>query len=152
MMTAASTDALIAGHIQKTPDVCGGDARVADHRIPVWVLVLQKKMGQTDADILVNYPTLTAEDLAASWAYYQKEPLEIEQLIWLNDTAGNELPGTPPPTGAIIAGKLLGMSDADVMAAFDPPLTSAELSAAWQTYLAAPADVERAMAAIRRAG
>jgi uncharacterized protein (DUF433 family) len=152
MTATTATNALIAGRIEKTPDVCGGDARVANHRIPVWGLVLQKKFGLSDADILVNYPTLTADDLAASWAYYQKEPLEIEQLIWLNDTAGNVPSGTPAPASLIISGKQLGLSDADVMAAFDPPLTPADLSAAWQSYLAAPADVEREISVVRRAG
>jgi uncharacterized protein (DUF433 family) len=151
MTTTTSTDALIAGRIEKTPGFCGGDARIANHRIPVWGLVLQKKFGLSDADILVNYPTLAAEDLTAAWAYYQKEPLEIEQLIWLNDTAGNVSSGTPAPAGLIISGKQLGLSDADVMEAFDPPLTPADLAAAWQAYLAAPADVERDISAIRRA-
>jgi uncharacterized protein (DUF433 family) len=141
-----------AGRIQKTPGVCGGAACVGDHRIPVWLLVLKKKMGQSDADILAGYPALTADDLAACWAYYQQEPLEIERLIWLNDTAGNVPPGAPVPAGVIIAGKLLGLSDAEVMDAFDQPLTPTDLSAAWQAYFAAPARVEREIAATRRAG
>jgi uncharacterized protein (DUF433 family) len=152
MTATTEIDALITARIQKTPNVCGGDARIANHRVPVWGLVLQKKFGLSDANILVNYPTLTTEDLMAAWAYYQKEPLEIEQRIWLNDTAGNEPSGVPPPASVVIAGKQLGLSDADVMEAFDPPLTPADLSAAWRAYLAAPADVEREISAIRRAG
>ena len=109
-------------------------------------------MGQSDADILADYPMLTADDLAACWAYYQKEPLEIEQLIWLNDTAGNVSPGTAVPAAVIIAGKQLGLSDAQIMEGFDEPLTPAALSAAWREYLAAPARVEREIAAARRAG
>jgi uncharacterized protein (DUF433 family) len=130
MTTIASPEIPIAGRIEKTPGVCGGDARVAGHRIPVWLLVLKKKMGQSDANILADYPTLTPDDLAACWGYYQKEPLEIEQLIWLNDTVGNVPPGTPVPAAIIIAGTLLGLSDAQVMEAFDEPLTTAHLSAA----------------------
>jgi uncharacterized protein (DUF433 family) len=152
MTAISSPDLLIAGRVEKTPGVCGGNARVAGHRIPVWLLVLKKKMGRSDADILADYPTLTADDLAACWAYYQKEPLEIEQLIWLNDTAGNVPPGTPAPAAVIIAGKLLGLSDVQVMEGFDEPLTPADLSAAWREYLSAPARVEREIAAARRAG
>jgi uncharacterized protein (DUF433 family) len=152
MAKTAATDWSASERIQKTPGVCGGDARIAGHRIPVWLLVAQKKAGQTDAQILVNYPALTADDLAAAWAYYQAVPLEIERLIWLNDTAANVPAGTSPPASVIIAGKQLGLSDAEVMEAFDPLLTPASLSAAWQVYLAAPAEVEREIAAVRRAG
>ncbi len=118
MPTTTDADALIASRIQKTPGVCGGAARIANHRIPVWVLVVEKKFGASDADILAAHPTITADDLAAAWAYYQREPLEIEQLIWLNDTAGNVPVGAAPPAGVLIAGKQLGLSDADVMEAF----------------------------------
>jgi uncharacterized protein (DUF433 family) len=152
MAAMTSAEALIADRIQKTPGVCGGSARIANHRIPVWLLVVQKKMGQSDANILTNYPALAADDLAAAWAYYQKEPLEIEQLIWLNDTVGDVPPGTPAGVAVIIAGKQLGLSDADVMEAFDPPLTPVDLAAAWQVYLAAPVDMERKIASVRRAG
>jgi uncharacterized protein (DUF433 family) len=151
-MTTSPADDLIATRIQKTPGVCGGDARIANHRIPVWGLIVQKKSGLSDADILANYPSLTTDDLAAAWAYYQREPLEIEQLIWLNDTAGNVPPSSPPPASVIISGKQFGLSDADVMEAFDPPLSPADLAAAWQAYLAAPTAMEREIAAVRRAG
>jgi uncharacterized protein (DUF433 family) len=152
-MTATTpVDSLIADRIKKKPGVCGGAARVGNHRIPVWLLVLKKKMDQSDADILDSYPALTADDLAACWACYQKEPVEIERLIWLNDAAGNIPPGSPVPAAVIIAGKLLGLSDAEVMEAFDEPLTPADLSAAWQAYLASSARVEREIAAVRRAG
>ena len=40
--------ALAAAAIQKTPGVCGGDARVRTTRIPVWLLVLSRRMGRTD--------------------------------------------------------------------------------------------------------
>ena len=46
-MATTATDPLIADRIRKTPGVCGGDARIADHRIPVWLLVVQKKTGRS---------------------------------------------------------------------------------------------------------
>src|SRR5207245_2724666 len=58
-MTTTST------RIQKTPGVCGGDARIGDTRIPVWLLVLARKQGQSDAHLLDGYPSLTAADLDA---------------------------------------------------------------------------------------
>ncbi len=54
--------------IVRTPDVCGGDARVAGTRIPVWVLVQYRQLGATEADLLHMYPTLRSEDLANAWA------------------------------------------------------------------------------------
>ena len=44
--------ALGTSSIEKTPNVCGGDARVRNTRIPVWLLVLQRKFGRSDAEVL----------------------------------------------------------------------------------------------------
>src|SRR5205823_922299 len=35
--------------ITKTPGVCGGDACIRGHRIPVWVLVGYRRLGLPDA-------------------------------------------------------------------------------------------------------
>src|ERR1700730_18006431 len=51
--------------IQKTPDVCGGDACIRNSRIMVWLLVSWKKGGWTDQDFFNNYDSLTFEDLNA---------------------------------------------------------------------------------------
>ena len=75
--------------IQKTPNVCGGQARIRNTRIPVWILVLKRQRGQSDAAVFDSYPTLTPSDLDAAWDYYQRNPVEVEQSIWLNDIAGN---------------------------------------------------------------
>jgi uncharacterized protein (DUF433 family) len=138
--------------IQKTPGVCGGAAHIGNHRIPVWLMVLYKKRGLSDADLLTSYPALTADDLAACWDYYRKEPVEIERHLWYNHAAGNIPPGTAVPAGVIIAGKLLGLSDEEVAAAFDEPLAPDAIAVAWQEYFDAPDRVEREIAASRRAG
>jgi len=70
--------------IQKTPDVCGGDACIRDSRIMVWLLVSCKKNGWTDQDFFDNYESLTADDLNAAWEYYRCYPDEIEEAIRLN--------------------------------------------------------------------
>ncbi|MGB3293973.1 MAG: DUF433 domain-containing protein [Phormidesmis sp.] len=73
--------------IKQTASVCGGDARIASTRIPVWVLVEAKATGYSDADLLTSYPTLTATDLVNAWAYAEAFPKEIEQAISRNEAA-----------------------------------------------------------------
>lgn len=73
--------------IEKTPGVCGGDARVAKTRIPIWVLVEARRLGYSDADILTSYPTVSATALANAWAYAQAYPDEIELAIRRNEAA-----------------------------------------------------------------
>jgi uncharacterized protein (DUF433 family) len=145
-------NALETPAIQKTPGVCGGQARVRDTRIPVWILVLNRKCGEPDASVLRSYPTLTQTDLDAAWDYYQHNPVEIEQSIWLNDVAGNVPDGAPVPTGVIIAGRLLGLDDDAIREAFEPPLTPEQISAAWAEYRAEPVRIGRSLAPLRPAG
>src|SRR4051812_28121063 len=97
--------------IQKTPGVCGGEACIRTTRIPVWLLVLSRRRGRTDSGQLDDYPSLTALDLDACWDYYRDHPIEIEQAIWLNDTATNVPAGKPPPAWVLVSGRLLGLPD-----------------------------------------
>jgi uncharacterized protein (DUF433 family) len=73
--------------IVNTPDVCGGAARVAGTRIPVWTLVRYRQLGATEADLLRSYPTIRSEDLATAWVYYRVHEEEIEQQIVDNEIA-----------------------------------------------------------------
>lgn len=73
--------------ITSTPDVCGGNPRIAGTRIAVWVLVQYRNLGATEADLLRMYPRLRSEDLANAWAYYRIHKAEIEQQILENETA-----------------------------------------------------------------
>jgi uncharacterized protein (DUF433 family) len=138
--------------IEKTPGVCGGKARVRNTRIPVWLLVAHRKFGQSDAEVLDSYPTLTQADLAAAWDYYRDNPVEIEQSIWLNDTAANVPDGSPVPAAVIIAGRLLGLDDATIREAFEPPLPQDAVAAAWAEYRADPARIARDLAALWQVG
>jgi uncharacterized protein (DUF433 family) len=124
--------------VQKTPGVCGGQACVRNTRIPVWMLVLNCKAGEADASVLRNYPSLTQANLDAAWEYYQHYPVEIEQSIWLNDSAGNVRDGVPPPAAVIVAVQLLGLDDVAICEAFEPPLTPEQVAAAWAEYRAEP--------------
>jgi uncharacterized protein (DUF433 family) len=81
-----SLDQTCAG-IEKTPGVCGGDARIAHTRIPVWVLVQARNLGSSEAELLDNYPSLTAIDLTSAWAYATAYPQEIQEAIQVNETA-----------------------------------------------------------------
>src|SRR5690348_12744055 len=76
--------------IQKTPDVCGGDACIRNSRIMVWLLVSFKQSGWSHTKILTNYPTLTEDDLNAAWEYYRLHPAEIEEAIRLNHQDNDE--------------------------------------------------------------
>ncbi|MBI2925950.1 MAG: DUF433 domain-containing protein [Verrucomicrobia bacterium] len=65
--------------VEKTPGVCGGSACIAGTRIPVWGLEEARRLGATEAKLLVSYPTLRAEDLANAWAYVQVHREEIDR-------------------------------------------------------------------------
>ena len=73
--------------IDKTEGVCGGEARFARTRIPVWLLVRQQDLGLTDQEILSDYPTLREEDLHNAWNYYRAHKNEINNLIKENEEA-----------------------------------------------------------------
>jgi uncharacterized protein (DUF433 family) len=67
--------------IEKTPGICGGDARIANTRIPVWLLVGFRKEGVSENRLLEMYPILTLSDLSAAWWYYAEHSEEIESTI-----------------------------------------------------------------------
>ncbi len=73
--------------IDKTGDICGGAARIARTRIPVWLLVRQKQLGIIESEILSDYPTLREEDLHNAWNYYRAHKNEINNLIKENEDA-----------------------------------------------------------------
>jgi uncharacterized protein (DUF433 family) len=71
--------------IDKTPGVCGGEARVVRTRIPVWTLEQARRLGVSEATLLASFPTLRAEDLGNAWAYARQNPDEIDQAISANE-------------------------------------------------------------------
>ncbi|MCT7948971.1 DUF433 domain-containing protein [Ancylothrix sp. C2] len=73
--------------IEKTPNVCGGDACIAGTRIPVWGLVNARRIGYSDNDLLESYPTISAADLVNAWAYAEAFSEEIETAIRENEEA-----------------------------------------------------------------
>ena len=76
----------IATKIVKTPDTCGGDARIDGTRIPVWVLVNYRRQVGSDAELLEAYPSIKLADLDAAWDYAARYPEEIDRAIAENET------------------------------------------------------------------
>ncbi|MBW4625028.1 MAG: DUF433 domain-containing protein [Brasilonema octagenarum HA4186-MV1] len=73
--------------ISKTPGVCGGEACIAGTRIAVWLLVEARRIGISEAQLLQDYPHITAADLVNAWAYADAHPEEIEAVIHANEIA-----------------------------------------------------------------
>jgi uncharacterized protein (DUF433 family) len=76
-----------ASWIEKTPGVCGGDARIRRMRIPVWLLVEMRQRGAPDEEFFLCYPSLTPADLAAAWEYHDRNKAEIADAIYRQDLA-----------------------------------------------------------------
>ena len=73
--------------IERRPGVQGGAPCIVRTRIPVWTLAEFRQMGASDADLLRSYPTLTAQDLANAWAYYDAHRAEVDEEIADNEAA-----------------------------------------------------------------
>jgi uncharacterized protein (DUF433 family) len=71
--------------IENRPGVCGGEPCIVRTRIPVWVLEQARRLGVSEAELLLSYPTLRAEDLANAWAYARSHREEINRQIEENE-------------------------------------------------------------------
>jgi uncharacterized protein (DUF433 family) len=71
--------------ITKTPGVCGGESCIAGTRIAVWLLVEAQQLGIREAQLLQDYPHITAADLVNAWAYADAHPEEITAAIRANN-------------------------------------------------------------------
>jgi uncharacterized protein (DUF433 family) len=71
--------------IESRPGVMGGVACISRTRIPVWLLQQARRLGTSESDLLRDYPTLTAQDLANAWAYVRSHRTEIEEEIEANE-------------------------------------------------------------------
>ena len=71
--------------IEFDPRICGGSARIAGTRIPVWSLESWRRLGAGDGEILRNYPTLQASDLLNAWRYVERHSQEIDREIEENE-------------------------------------------------------------------
>lgn len=73
--------------IEHDSRVCGGEARIAHTRIPVWMLEQARRLGSTEQELLDAYPTLNPQDLTNAWAYAGSHREEIERDILENEEA-----------------------------------------------------------------
>lgn len=73
--------------IESRPGVCGGAPCIVRTRIPVWALAQARLLGVSNAELLRCYPTLRAEDVANTWAYYGAHREEITRQIVENEEA-----------------------------------------------------------------
>lgn len=73
--------------ITKTSGVMGGEACIANTRLPVWLFANLREQGATDADILEAYPHLSAADLVNVWAYADAHAEEIAAAMIAQEAA-----------------------------------------------------------------
>jgi type III restriction enzyme len=73
--------------VTHTPGVMGGSARIGDTRVAVWNVVRFRQLGLRDADILKQYPELSAAELHAAFRYYASHRAEIDRDILENERA-----------------------------------------------------------------
>ncbi len=68
--------------IVKTPDTCGGRARIAGTRIKVeYVYNWVERQGMTPAQVVKEYPQLSMAQVHAALAYYWSHQDEIQRDI-----------------------------------------------------------------------
>ncbi len=82
-----SNDVQTPSWIEKSPGVCGGDARIRNTRHSVSGLVEWRRLGLTDDLILGRHPDLSPADLEATWSYFEEHRDEIERAIRENEDA-----------------------------------------------------------------
>jgi uncharacterized protein (DUF433 family) len=71
---------IISSHISKDPDVCGGRACIAGHRIRVMDIVVWYEFRKYSADeIVAMFPGITLGDVHAALMYYFDHPQEIQK-------------------------------------------------------------------------
>ena len=73
--------------IESIPGVQGGDPCIVRTRIPVWVLEQARRLGVSEAELLLDYPSLRAEDLVNAWAYVRAHRAEIDHQIEEQESA-----------------------------------------------------------------
>lgn len=76
--------------IERTPGVCGGAARVAGTRIPVWTIERFRQLGASVQDLLTYFPTLSAAQVERALDYARTNPHEISEEILQNESLQDE--------------------------------------------------------------
>jgi uncharacterized protein (DUF433 family) len=72
-------DTVATHRITKTPDICGGRACIAGHRIRVMDIVVWHEIrGYSPDEVVDMFPGITLADVHAALAYYFEHRDEIE--------------------------------------------------------------------------
>jgi uncharacterized protein (DUF433 family) len=88
---------VISEHIELTPGICGGRARIAGHRIRVQdVAIWHEQMGLSADEIVSRYPTITLADVYAALAYYHDHFQEIRQQMQADEDLVREMQAEIP--------------------------------------------------------
>jgi uncharacterized protein (DUF433 family) len=90
-------DSVINSHIEITPGVCGGKARITGHRIKVQDIVIwHERMGMSPDEIVFHHPSITLGDVYAALTYYHDHRQEIRKQIEEGEFFAEELQKNQP--------------------------------------------------------
>src|SRR5436190_1827740 len=93
----SSTETDAAGHIEVTPGVCGGKARVAGTRIRVQDIVIwHERMNLSADEIASRHPQASLSAIYAALTYYHDHRAEIDEQMRRGDDLVNELRSAYP--------------------------------------------------------
>lgn len=83
---------VLTQHIEKTPGVVGGKARIAGTRIRVTdIVVWHERQGMSADEIIAEFPQITLADVFAALAYYFDNREEIEESFALEKEIVNAM-------------------------------------------------------------
>jgi len=86
----------IKQHIEITPGVCGGKARIAGHRIRVQDIVIDYEHWGMSPEEIVNELPITLADVHAALAYYYDNKEEIRNQIREEEAFYQEMKAKTP--------------------------------------------------------
>lgn len=72
----------MAERITKAPDICGGRASIAGHRVRVLdVVIWHEQHGLSPDEIVSQVPSITLADVHAALAYYYDHREDVQEEI-----------------------------------------------------------------------
>lgn len=89
--------------IVKTPETCGGRARIAGQRIRVQDIVIwSEHRGMTPDEIVSHFPSITLADVHIALADYFDHVQEIQQEIRADQAYAEEMRQRHPSSGGVV--------------------------------------------------